>query len=82
MTDIEAELETNCTSQRFLHNELIASSFIFYSTLQEKEWLEIIKFEVRNSRVRMSSCKTELRKMASHFELLSQIFVEILFSSH
>ena len=31
--------------------------------------------EVRNSRVKKSSCETELRKMTSHFELLTRRFL-------
>ena len=39
MTDTEAELETNFTSQTPFYNELLASSFISYSNVQDKECL-------------------------------------------
>ena len=39
MSDTEAELETYFTSQTPFYNELLTSSFISYSTVQEKEWL-------------------------------------------
>ena len=39
ITDTDAELETNFTSQTPFYNEFLASSFISYFTVQEKEWL-------------------------------------------
>ena len=35
----------------------------------------LVKGEIWNSRVTKSRCKTELRKMASPFDLLTQIFL-------
>ena len=37
MTGAEAELKTKFTSQTSYYNKLLASSFISYSTVQEKE---------------------------------------------
>ena len=46
----------------------VCKSFVFQTLLQ------LLKFEVRNSRVTKSSYETVLRKMASHFELHLEIF--------